>query len=592
MMCSLALRFVALGSLLASGGVDRLAAQGSLTPPGAPAPNLKSLAEIEPRTAVQSLTGDANATYVITQPGSYYLTGSVQAVAGKSGIAIAASGVTLDLSGFALVGGGAGSGIELRGALSQIAIANGQIRGFTSAGVVSSSSINHLALHRLQVAGAGITILPGFDVLVADCSASGATGSAGIGLAADRGTVERCQVNGCNPTGSFTGILAQTIQSSEVNLVTGSGSGPLIGLSGAVITASTVTSLTQTGSGPVTGIAGAVVRGASVSSLQAGSGGAVGIVGSTVESCTVATVGSGTGAATGINGQMVANCRVQIVNLTGSGSGAAIGISGNTVHGCQVGGIGGPASANGITGISATLISHSSATSVGSPVANSSVIGLNASTVLHSHVGNLLGGSSGEATGILGKKVSDCQVAGGSTPLNSASSLRGIEAEHITECRIADLTASGNGLLAGIYAYRLARNCQISGLSGTAIIRYGGTTSLAGRTEGVTVSGSVGIGLSIVDNHTVTGCSVQGATYGIAASGPNNLIDGNNVMGPSARGISCETISSSGTGLVVRNQIRGATVAIFADAVTRVGPIISTSGTLPASANPWANFTD
>src|ERR1051325_5982475 len=80
-------------------------AQGNLAPPGAPAPTMKSLAQIEPRTPISSLP------FSITQPGSYYLSGNLT---GTTGITIAASGVTLDLNGFELVGG-AGSGILVTG---------------------------------------------------------------------------------------------------------------------------------------------------------------------------------------------------------------------------------------------------------------------------------------------------------------------------------------------------------------------------------------------------------------------------------------------------------------------------------------------
>lgn len=43
-------------------------AQGELTPTSAPAPTMKTLAQIEPRIAVQSL--GAAPPYTITQPGS------------------------------------------------------------------------------------------------------------------------------------------------------------------------------------------------------------------------------------------------------------------------------------------------------------------------------------------------------------------------------------------------------------------------------------------------------------------------------------------------------------------------------------------
>src|SRR6478609_1827254 len=71
-------------------------AQGSLTPPaGAPAPVMKSLSQIEPRTPVSS------APFTINQPGSYYLTTNLTISSGTA-ITIATNDVTLDLNGFAL----------------------------------------------------------------------------------------------------------------------------------------------------------------------------------------------------------------------------------------------------------------------------------------------------------------------------------------------------------------------------------------------------------------------------------------------------------------------------------------------------------
>ena len=81
-------------------------AQGSLTPPGAPAPTMKSLDQVEARTIVNAANtpGDANNLFIITNSGSYYLTTNLVGVSGKSGISITANDVTLDLNGFALLG--------------------------------------------------------------------------------------------------------------------------------------------------------------------------------------------------------------------------------------------------------------------------------------------------------------------------------------------------------------------------------------------------------------------------------------------------------------------------------------------------------
>src|SRR5215831_14797408 len=70
-------------------------AQGSLTPPGAPAPGMKTLTQLEPRTPI------ASAPFTISAPGSYYLTTNVSVSAGDA-ITIATNNVTLDLRGFTI----------------------------------------------------------------------------------------------------------------------------------------------------------------------------------------------------------------------------------------------------------------------------------------------------------------------------------------------------------------------------------------------------------------------------------------------------------------------------------------------------------
>ena len=129
--------FVSVLALVAGSG---LLLAGPINPPaGAVGSSMKTLAEVEPRIAISlaNTPGDADSLLRITQPGSYYLTGNVTGVAGKHGIEIAASGVTLDLNGFQ-VGGVPGSltgvYVSLNSATS-ITVRNGSISNWGGSGL-------------------------------------------------------------------------------------------------------------------------------------------------------------------------------------------------------------------------------------------------------------------------------------------------------------------------------------------------------------------------------------------------------------------------------------------------------------------------
>lgn len=113
---------------------------GPLNPPAGPiAPTAKPLAEVEPRTAINATNtpGDADSVFRITQQGSYYLAAPILGVAGKRGIEINASGVTIDLMGFAVQGVfGSLDGIATAGgARNNITIRNGLVQSWGGDGI-------------------------------------------------------------------------------------------------------------------------------------------------------------------------------------------------------------------------------------------------------------------------------------------------------------------------------------------------------------------------------------------------------------------------------------------------------------------------
>jgi len=177
-----------------------VAVAGDLNPPPGPVmATMKTLTEVEPRTPVQSLSGSAIAQYVITQPGSYYLTGHVTGVDGKNGIQIRSSLVTLDLNGFALVGvSNALSGIFVDGAddVSGIVVQNGLIRTWPQGGVHATLSQNagegYGRFDRLEVVNNGSAgIFTDGEALMTNCIATW-NQDIGLNAAGDSSVVRDC----------------------------------------------------------------------------------------------------------------------------------------------------------------------------------------------------------------------------------------------------------------------------------------------------------------------------------------------------------------------------------------------------------------
>ncbi len=298
---------------------------GPLTPPAGPvAPTLKTLTEVEPRTAINATNtpGDSDASpslFKISQPGSYYLTGNITGVAGRHGIEIASSGVTLDLNGFDLVGVptmGTFDGVTITVPnLTNLAVVNGSVRNWGRDGInlgIPTSSGSRI--ERLNVSGnARSGIFTGSRSVVSNCTASG--GLFGIFVALGSTVVD------CSASNTITyGIAAgpgSTISNSAAYDNTGIG---IFADSGCVVV--NCSSYLNAG----TGIFG--VNGVSVSNCAAYSNGGAGIStssGATILNCTV-RLNSLDGIRVSENSRVVGNTCDS--NGSGSGDGAGILVTG------------------------------------------------------------------------------------------------------------------------------------------------------------------------------------------------------------------------------------------------------------------------
>lgn len=204
---------VGLGLLLGVGG-GVLVTAGPLAPPAGPvASTYKTLAEIEPRTAINATNtpGDANSIFRITQPGSYYLTGNMLGQVNKHGIEIAISNVTIDLNGFSLNTFAVGlDGISTDGVTrASIKVRNGTVFGWSGIGVRLQGA-NHVVEDVLATGNGGAGITVGTTARVHRCTSQS---NGGVGIGCDSGVISECTAS--NNAG---GILAN-FHSSIVSCV-------------------------------------------------------------------------------------------------------------------------------------------------------------------------------------------------------------------------------------------------------------------------------------------------------------------------------------------------------------------------------------
>src|SRR4051812_29367182 len=190
--------------------ISSLFGQGSLTPPGAPAPTMKTLAQVEPRIAITN-----SGPVTISRPGSYYLTTNITA-SFSTCISIVTNNVTIDLNGFSLLTSDpspGSTGININNGVHDIQVLNGHIVGGVTNnggvyngpgffdGIYLNGAGRNIKVSQVSVSGclySGIMIGVGVSSTIEDCQVD-TVGSYGLWAT----TIRDCMASGCGETGIF-----------------------------------------------------------------------------------------------------------------------------------------------------------------------------------------------------------------------------------------------------------------------------------------------------------------------------------------------------------------------------------------------------
>lgn len=237
---------------------------GPLNPPAGPVtPTYKTLADIEPRIAISQATtpGDATATFRITQPGSYYLTGNLIGQANKNGIRIESYGVTIDLGGFSVIGApNCLAAIVTTQFSSELTIRNGTVTRWIAGGVNLAGSDGPVLIENLHVSqiSGGVGINCRGPATIRNCRVA-YTSSFGIQMN-EAGAVSDCTVYSAGNDGISTGPNT-VVENCSASFCTGDGFSP-----GGVIRGCAATNNTAVG---ILASAGTVVSDCSASANHA-----------------------------------------------------------------------------------------------------------------------------------------------------------------------------------------------------------------------------------------------------------------------------------------------------------------------------------
>jgi hypothetical protein len=179
---------------------------------------MKTLDQVEARTPVDAAhtPGDATNSFIITQSGSYYLTGNLTGASGLTGISITADNVTVDLNGFSLVGAGNNNtGID-SGNRTNVTLTNGTIRSWQTGISSTGSKVRVEKIRAVANSSKGFALA--LDSQVSDCVVEGSTTGITTGMS--------CTIDNCSIAFGGTGINAGTLNTiSNCRVRNGSATG-------------------------------------------------------------------------------------------------------------------------------------------------------------------------------------------------------------------------------------------------------------------------------------------------------------------------------------------------------------------------------
>ncbi|MFT3685166.1 MAG: right-handed parallel beta-helix repeat-containing protein [Phycisphaerales bacterium] len=492
-------RRMLIGSVAGVAGIAALAAMskaGPLNPPaGAVASTGKTLTGVEPRIDLNASVGSSGVTtngtweFIISQPGSYYLSASI-ATAKSGAILINAADVTLDLNGFRVTraSSSGGTGISIGAGCDGAAVFNGSISGFSTSGIGYDASTppRGCVVRAVRVRNCGNGIDVAEAAIVESCTAV----NCGIGIITRKGSaIARCTVENAT-SAAIGGDIACTLVACSV---IGGGSG--------------------------------VSSGAAISTSYA----------CVLESCTVSGFNGGSGITTG-RGSVLSNCSV-IQNIVTFGINIGeCSTATNCVASANTA-LGVPTFAGGIITASNCVLERCTASQNTGTLTSNGIYCDTGCTV----VGCTANGNGGQGIQVAAGNVSDCTASG-----NHYDGLHGTDRSSFTNC-----VARGNGS-SGVYANYVAtiRGCVLAFNNGGILVDGGGGGEIAGNQceENGNNSTLLGFGIRaqgpfvrIKDNHcyanwrnievvNTVGVVVTGNHCGAPGSGNNfNIVSGNKV---------------------------------------------------------------